>query len=506
MQSWRLVLPALLVPSIVTVVLPACTQKVWSDKSTLYVGISTAPVTLDPRRATDAFSARILGLIYEPLVTMDADLQFVGVLAESWKKTKSEYVFHLKKGLTFSDGSPISRSDILFSINEFQKPTFPFATVFKVIQSVEVEGPEDQPQQVRISLNQVSATFLTDLAVIGIMKKAHVEALGADFSRHPLGSGPYVLESLGVNDVSLRLRPDYRDPSPWMPRIVFKIVRDDTTRYLKLRKGEIDLVQSDLPVTKAIEFRSLPGFRTVERSALAMSYMLVNHQDVDLKKPNIRRAIAWAIQRDDVIRFKMEGLGEAATSILSPENPFFNARLQWPKNGLEEARKLLALDPPKSKEWTLKVSNKSTAVEKAQVLAAQIQKLGIEVRVQTLEWGTYYEDIKKGNFQLATMAWVGVTDPDIYRVSLHSREFPPGRNRGRYSSPEMDRLTDEGFATEDFAARKRIYDRVQEVAFQDLATIPLWHDKQVAILHAGIENYRLPVAGDYNELKWVRKK
>ena len=126
--------------------------------------------------------------------------------------------------------------------------------------------------------------------------------------------------------------------------------------------------------------------------------------------------------------------------------------------------------------------------------------MGLNIHLQSYEWGTYYEDIRTGKFEMAIMKWVGINDPDIYRVSLHSDMVPPGRNRGYYSNKEFDRLVTQGLLESDFNKRKILYDKAQAIAFKDLPTIPLWYEKQVAIVHKRVKNYSLPVTGNFSSL------
>jgi peptide/nickel transport system substrate-binding protein len=123
----------------------------------------------------------------------------------------------------------------------------------------------------------------------------------------------------------------------------------------------------------------------------------------------------------------------------------------------------------------------------------------------SFEWGTFYGDIQSGNFQLATMRWVGATDPDIYRVALHSREVPPGRNRGYYENKNMDKLLDQGIKIDNSEKRIAHYRDVQKTVLSELPFIPLWYDTQVAIVHKRVADYTPPKNGDFTSFIHVHK-
>ena len=124
--------------------------------------------------------------------------------------------------------------------------------------------------------------------------------------------------------------------------------------------------------------------------------------------------------------------------------------------------------------------------------------------MRAYEWGTFYEDIQKGNFQLYSLAWVGVTDPDLYFTLFHSSSIPPhGNNRGRYRNPEVDRLLEEGRKSVSLQERKGIYDRVQKIVAVDLPYIPLWWTKNVVVMNRAIQGFVPYPDGDLISLKNV---
>ena len=145
-------------------------------------------------------------------------------------------------------------------------------------------------------------------------------------------------------------------------------------------------------------------------------------------------------------------------------------------------------------------------MENGKVIAQQLNKAGLKVKMESFEWGTFYSDVKNSNFQLATMRWVGVLDPDIYRLAFHSAETPPkGRNRGGYKNTELDTLLEEGLYVSDFNKRKGLYSKVQQTILKELPIIPLWYDEQVAVVHKRVKNYKVALNGDFTPLIGVYK-
>jgi peptide/nickel transport system substrate-binding protein len=142
----------------------------------------------------------------------------------------------------------------------------------------------------------------------------------------------------------------------------------------------------------------------------------------------------------------------------------------------------------------------------ASALQQQLKEVGIGMNVRSYEWGTFYGDIKSGNFQIYTLSWVGVTDPDIYYYVFHSSNIPPhGANRGRYRNPVMDTLLEDARKTLDLATRKHYYARVQKILAKDSPYVSLWHYENVVVMAKNVHGFILDPRGDLFSLKdvWV---
>lgn len=137
---------------------------------------------------------------------------------------------------------------------------------------------------------------------------------------------------------------------------------------------------------------------------------------------------------------------------------------------------------PELRELNYRTSTDPVRLRLATAIAAMWERIGVRVQVESLEWGGFYARIKGGDFQLYSLAWVGITDPDIYRWILHSSMWPPkGANRGRYADAEMDKWLDEAAAAKKQDERQAIYARVQQKMQRDMVYIPLWYDPVIAV-------------------------
>lgn len=488
----------------------SCTKKASEDPKTLFVGLSSAPATLDPRNAMDAGGMRLTGLLFSSIVRLGPDLEIIGEAASQWSYKNLTYSFTLRPGLQFvgEDGKPfpVTKDDIEFSLETF-RTSGRFANSLEPIASAEATYDVATGGTLTIKLKTYSATLLTDLTPVKILPKKIVTEKGDAFRDHPVGSGPFRFVSADANEIRLQANPTCAYAQPKIENVAFKIVREDNTRFLKVMKGELDLVQQELPPSKVVELEKKGGFQIHKYPGLSMAYLLVNLKDSTFQSKEVRQALSLALNREEIIRFKLEGLAQPATSILSPINPYHDGSLVAPKFDLEQAKKLIKAAGLEGKEIVLKTSNATQAVENGKVLANQLEAAGLKVKLQSFEWATFYKDMDQGNFQLATMKWVGTTDPDIYKTAFHSAEVPPkGRNRGSYNNPQVDRLVDQGRGIENVRKRIDHYKRVQKIVYDELPMIPLWYEYEVAVASPRVKNYSPSKNGDYSSLTKIEKE
>ena len=194
--------------------------------------------------------------------------------------------------------------------------------------------------------------------------------------------------------------------------------------------------------------------------------------------------------------------------MLSPESWAYDGNVTTYSYDPEKARQLLdQAGYPAGKDGMrgLRFEFKTTAegARIGEIFQAMLQRVGIELTIRTLEFATYYADIQAGNFDLTSLQWVGINDPNQYYRVFDSKKTPPhGENRGYYSNPAMDRLVEAGKTTVDPDARKKIYAQVQQLAADDLPYVSLWWVDNVAVMNrrlVGFEAYperQLPFAGD----------
>lgn len=480
----------------------------------LVVGIESNPLNLDPRYATDANSVRIDALIYDALLRVDDKLRLRPGLASKWKMIDPRtYVFELRKHVKFHNGQALTARDVKYTYESILDPRnhSPKRPLLKALEAVD----ELDPYRVRFRLSVPYAPF-PEQFTIGIVP-APSKGFDAPGAEIPPGSGPFMLDSIDRGErITLKANPTYWEAKPQLAGIIFKVVPDAMVRALEFKKGTIDFLQNDLEPDMLPWLRNNAHAVVDAHEGTTFQYIGVNLTHPILKNREVRQAIALAIDRDSIIRHLLKGYATPASGLLSPIHWAYNGSVpKWSFNP-ERAKRLLDHagypDPdgpgPRPRfRLSFKTTNLDLRKRIAEALKAQLARVGIELEIRTYEWGTFYSDIKKGNFHLYSLAWVGVMDPDIYYQLFHSASIPPnGDNRGHYSNPELDRLLEQGRRTMDTAARKAIYFEVQRILADELPYIPLWWVKNVIVRHRDIKGFIPYPDGDLISLKKVSLK
>lgn len=465
------------------------------------LGIAGRPANLDPLYATDAASSRVNRLLYRSLVGFDDRLQPVPELA-SWERLNpTHYRFHLQPDrASFHNGQPVTARDVAATYRAVLDPetASPHRTSLTLIDSVTAVDEAT----VDFRLNRSDALFPGYL-VIGIVP-AQLLAQGHDFQAEPVGSGPLrFLKRINDGHILMERRRDGQ-------RIAVQQVKDPTVRVLKLQRHELDIIQNDLPAELIRYLEDNKAIHVGTHRGSNFAYMGFNLDDPVTGNRKVREAIAHAIDRQAIIHYVLADAARLAGGLLPPEHwaglpddtgiPHDPARA---KRLLQE----LGYGPDNPLEMTYKTSSDPLRVRIATVFQDQLARVGIQVRLQIYDWGTFYGDIKDGRFQMYSLAWVGIKTPDIFKYVFHSESIPPkGANRGRYRDPEIDAWIEAAAAADSLQAQVKYYRRIQQRLLKTLPYIPLWYEDHVYAAHDDISGYSLSTDGNYDGLIEVQRQ
>jgi peptide/nickel transport system substrate-binding protein len=477
------------------------------DPRTVVFLIESSPTSLDPRVGTDFASEHIDELLFNGLVQMDAQFHFTPALAASWEQPDPlTYVFHLRPGVRFSDGRPLTARDVAWTIDSMLNGTLITAksASYASIASIEVRDP----LTAIFHLHHPDNFLLTNLSsrAIGIVP----EGSGKDFWRHPVGTGAFRFVSQQIDqDVVIERNPMSWSVAPKIDRVRFAVTPDAITASLELEKGSADVEVNSLPMD------ALPAL--AERGNLAIEsvpgtevqYLNFNTQDPILKDARVRQAIACAIDRGQMIHTLLRDHARPAASLLPPAH--------WAWTGevahfdYDPARAMHLLDEagyrPGAGGIRLHLAMKTSTDERARLLGAvlqqQLARVGIALELRSNEFATFYSDIVRGAFQMYSLYWIGGNEqPDIFSYVFSSARIPPkGANRGRYRNPQLDALLDDAAQSPDQNRRRADYVQAQQILARDLPAVNLWYIDTIVVHNRRLTQVAPSPSGGYTFLE-----
>lgn len=490
--------------------LSSCSKQGLAPKNTLTVVATNVVNSLNPLFSTDAAAQHINELTHAGLVTINQELLPEPYLAESMKIVNAKTIeFRLRKGCTFASGREIQTSDVEKSLNYFVDPKN--ASAFRDSLSRIKQFKKIDNYRFQFMLDGPAPSLLADLDLLKILD---LDKTPAEKVFHITGAGPYELLEADASQITLKRRLQPCLPQPPMEKIRIKVVRDDLSRYLKLKLGEVDLVLNDMNFRKVevIEKDPTLPMATLRGPGIGFSYLGLNMTNEKLRIPEVRRALALSLDVPALIQFKSRGMARRAKNILPDSNFYANKQIPLVERNLEEAKRLLdkagfsnGSNGKPVLQLTLKTNTSSISVENARVMVAQAKEAGIELKHQANDWGIFYNDVKSGNTEIYILRWVGVTDPRIYFEAFHSGEIGKG-NRTRYRNKNLDSLLEKAEAATDIHKRQALYWEVQKIVSTDLPYINLWHGENVLVYRKEVKNVSIHPAGRWSPLLVMRKE
>lgn len=467
---------------------------------------------LDPGIQQASVDWPAAALVYSRLVEYDNTMMApIPGLAESWEVSEDgmTYTFKLREGVTFHTGRELTAEDVAYTFDRGFEigPQGRFAGYMISVDSYEATGP----YEFVINLKQVDVTFFPNLCVMSasIVDQETID----EIATMPIGTGPYTfVEWIPGEQVVYQKYEDYFDPEAqamWPDEVITIPVPEAQTRLATLQSGQADMATL-LPPELIAQVEGDPNLQLITQE-LSAAYLclLFNMESGPLmdNKP-LRQAIAYAIDKDTIVRNVFFGSGEAGCNLI-PSAHWAYTELDCPTYDPDRARELVAEAnlPEDFKIIFRTFSDRGYGVPVAEIIQANLADVGIEVEIEQLDWSFYVEDVWVGrNFEMTLGSYAREIDPDGLFSSVLRKE--QGNNPMRYYNEEVEALFDQGKAETDPEARKAIYEEIMNIAILDdtplvkLKTMEnAWAANQkvqnFALLPKGVPNlYQYSFAGD----------
>ncbi|MFH0926294.1 MAG: peptide-binding protein [bacterium] len=482
---------------------------------------------LIPMLASDSASGEISGLIFNGLVKYDKDIKIVGDLAESWDISEDGLVitFHLKKGVKWQDGQEFTADDVYFTFQKIKDPktASPYSGDFEKVEKVEIIDK----YTFKVTYSEPFAPGLISWRM-GIIPRHILEGQDLNesgFNRNPIGTGPYRLKGwITGQKIVLEAFDEYFEGRPYIDRYIYRIIPDNATMFLELRAEGIDYMGlNPLQYERQTNGKFFKDhFVKYQYPSFGYTYLGYNLQDVRFKDKKIRQAITYAINRDDIIKGVLLGLGKICTGPFSPDSWAYNPEVKNYEYNLEKAKKLLAESGWQDRdkdgwldkdgqifEFTILTNDGNDQREKtAEIIQQNLKQVGIKVKINILEWqALLHEFIDKKRFETIVLGWSLGREPDSYDIWHSSKTREGELNFISYNNSEVDELLVAGRKTFDQEERKKIYYKIHSILAEDQPYTFLYVPDALPIIHKrfkGVE--KAPIGIMHNFIEWYVPK
>jgi len=437
-----------------------------------------------------------------------------GDLAETWDMPDPRtYVFHLRQGVKFQDGRLLTSADVKYTFDSILDRSVMSAKRGALRFVTSIQAPDTST--VIFHLSEPNGWFLTDICrpAFGVVPAGS----GSGTAEHPMGTGAFRFVSAQQDDnVVLERNSTYFRTPPKIEMVRFRIVPEAVVRALELRKGSADLEVSSLAPDMIPVLRRQASLDISERPGTNYAYIAFNFENPVMAQKDVRLALAYATNREEIIRYLYRGQARIANGPLPASSWAYEPEIAHYGYDPQRAEQLLdsAGFPRKAENggMRIKLTIKTSTDESTRLLGAVLQeewhKVGIDLELRSMEPATLASDIARGDFELYTLRWIGANnDPEFYEFAFSSKSFPPmGGNRGHYRNPAVDALLDQARVENDLGKRRELFSKVQKIIAEDMPYMSLWFMDNVSVYRKRISGVELSASGDYDFLRTVEAR
>ncbi|ODT11215.1 MAG: ABC transporter substrate-binding protein [Microbacterium sp. SCN 70-18] len=456
------------------------------DGDVLIAAIGGEPDQLDPQRTSSYFAFEVLENVFDTLVAPDENLEMQPALAESWEVSDDQltWTFDLRDGVTFHDGSEFTSEDVVYSYRRIIDEQLANAWKFAAI--TDIAAPDDDT--VVITVAQPTPNLLSNLGGfkgMAIVQQENVES--GDITTAPIGTGPFSVTGYSSGDrITLAANSDYWGGAPELAGVEYRFISEPATALAALRAGDIHWTD----VVPPQQVSELESDDTVQLGLTPSSdywYLALNEAREPWSDVRVRQALAYAIDRDAIVQAVSYGTA-ALNQLAIPEQSVWYTAYDEYSTDLDTAQALL--DEAGFTGGTLDLlatSDYPETVTAAQIIASNLEPLGIDVEIRQPDFSTWLDEQNTGNFDMLMMGWLGNIDPDDFYYAQHHTDG--ASNAQKYSNAEVDALLDAGRIETDPEARKELYAEAATIIADEVSYIYLYNPSVIQVWSPDVTGY-----------------
>lgn len=433
------------------------------EPTSVTIGVAQGGWDLVPARDTDFVSNLVYTLIYDNIVNLNPDAEIVPELATDWTvESDTQYVFDLREGVTFHNGTEFTAEDVQYTYEWIVNEENPRKNYVASVADVVVEDETT----VRFDLSEPFAPFLFKVhAVMWPLSQEAMESEGENYNTNPVGTGPYELTSWeSGNRAVLEKYDDYwKEGKPSIDTVEFRILPDDSSRAAQLETRSIDLLDT-LPTQFTGRIQGADGVSLIQTGGVSSGRVDFNTEVDGLDDRRVRRALTFAIDKQQIVDTVLQGFGAPAKSILPNSFAAYADDFQDfndPGADPERARQLLEAAGYSDLSLEIKTSVRSTHRRAATLIQSMWNDAGVDAAVKSMDGNTFFSQELAGDYEVAVSNWTWFGDPDTLLYLYHT----DGLNVWNISNSELDSMLEEQRRTVDPEARQEIMRDIQELVY-----------------------------------------
>jgi peptide/nickel transport system substrate-binding protein len=460
----------------------------------LTIGVRREAGELDIHKPTIGTTRQYARALYNALFAVDINAKVSGELVDTWETPDPKtYVFHLRKGVKFHDGTDFDAESVKFNFERQLDPNEKAFYRTQLTGITKIETPD--ASTVRLTLSAADATLparLSDRAG-WIMSPTAIKKWGADIATHPVGTGPFeFVEWVKDDHLTVKKFKDYwqtdKDGNklPYLDEVIFRAIPDLTVLFTGVRTGEVGIAETLLPTDVAVA-KADSGLAVVEGPGQIWR-MGLNNTAAPFNNVHLRRAVAYGIDRDAIADGVFRGLGTPGKYLVRPGNWAFDQSGEFYNlNASKVASELAAAGMPQGFSFELIVNNVTNDMQVGEAIQAQLAKFGIQVKVVPLESSVAAQRRIDRKYDASTSQSPPSADPD-QEVALFMESKSTVNNSG-YANEQVDKLLAQARAVPDAKERAPLYFQVQKIILADSPDIYVFNAADLKVLRTNVRGY-----------------
>ena len=484
--------------------------------NTLNLSMSSSPSRLNPILANDSASSEISDWLFNGLFKYDKNGNLTVELAKSYNfQTPTKLIIKLREDVLWHDKEKFTSKDVVFTYEKIIDPKVLNSIKSNFTQVESVKALDDYTIEVIYKKPYFKAieTWMVGILPYHILKDEK-DLMTSSFNKNPIGTGSYKLKEFKQGqDIELIANENYFEGKPKIEKILYQFLPDPNTSFLYLKQKKLDIGGlTPIQVDRQLDDNFKNNYAILQKPSFSYTYLGFNLKNEKFKDIKIRKALSYAINRQELVDILFFGYGKVCNGPFLPDSFAYNEEVETPKQDIEMAKKLLKeAGYDENHPFTFEIATNTgndIRTNAAQILQYQLQKAGIIMNIRVMEWQAFLNTIvHPRNFEAVLLGWSLALTPDAYPLWHSSSSKLGGFNLVSYSNPEVDKLIEQGINTINRDELGVIYKDIFKKISDDLPYLFLYIPDSITVVNKNIKNIEPSVIGImHNQKDWEIEK